>query len=368
LHSQPSPDQIEVSIFGPGYGEGILIRVPPGDWILVDCCVDQSTKKPAPLVYLESLGVDPATDVKLIVATHWHDDHIRGLSKVVSSCPNAQFAMSTALQCEEFTNLVYAMGERTLIEGGSGVAEFNSIISQLFESQRVPILASENKTLWTRREVGQPTCQVTSLSPSDRAYLQVIQDFSSLFPEEHDPKRRVLPKIQNKNHISVTLWVQIDEYAVLLGADLEDTSTASHGWGGIANSPNRPQGKAIIYKIPHHGSETAENADVWDLMLEDDPLSLCTPFNHGTSLPKGSDVERICSRTSQAYITSSKKVKSSLLKSKDRQVEKLLKNSGIKFLSPPLETGLVRTRFFLNAVPSQFPVELFSGACRLDEF
>jgi hypothetical protein len=34
---------------------------------------------PAAAEYLASIGVDPATSVRLIIATHWHDDDIAGL-------------------------------------------------------------------------------------------------------------------------------------------------------------------------------------------------------------------------------------------------------------------------------------------------
>ena len=50
------------------------------------------------LEYLQRIGHNPASSVRLIVATHWHDDHIRGLAEVVRTCAAADFYCSSALR------------------------------------------------------------------------------------------------------------------------------------------------------------------------------------------------------------------------------------------------------------------------------
>ena len=52
--------------------------------------------------YLESIGLNPGQVVNLIVATHWHDDHIRGLARLVSECKEATFSCAAALCREDF--------------------------------------------------------------------------------------------------------------------------------------------------------------------------------------------------------------------------------------------------------------------------
>ncbi len=39
------------------------------------------TKRPISEVYLTGLGVDPS-QVRAIVASHWHDDHVAGISQL----------------------------------------------------------------------------------------------------------------------------------------------------------------------------------------------------------------------------------------------------------------------------------------------
>ena len=93
----PEPNEIEVSVFGPGYGEAILIHCGENQWIEIDSCIDVDTKQPATLQYFSQLGIEPASALKLIVASHWHDDHIRGLGEVFKSAPSALFACSMSI-------------------------------------------------------------------------------------------------------------------------------------------------------------------------------------------------------------------------------------------------------------------------------
>jgi metal-dependent hydrolase (beta-lactamase superfamily II) len=45
----------------------------------VDSCVVPGAQGPVSADYLEKIGVD-ASAVKAVVASHWHDDHVKGMS------------------------------------------------------------------------------------------------------------------------------------------------------------------------------------------------------------------------------------------------------------------------------------------------
>src|SRR5271165_3173970 len=77
LGKPPANDELELAVFGPGTGESILVHLGAGEWLCVDCA--RFRGRVWPLVYLEALGV-PATAIKLIIASHWHTDHVDGLS------------------------------------------------------------------------------------------------------------------------------------------------------------------------------------------------------------------------------------------------------------------------------------------------
>jgi glyoxylase-like metal-dependent hydrolase (beta-lactamase superfamily II) len=75
----PKHDEIEVTIFGPGFGECVVIHYGENHWIIVDSCVDSRGVSAAAISYLVSIGVSPADAVDLILVTHYHSDHIGGL-------------------------------------------------------------------------------------------------------------------------------------------------------------------------------------------------------------------------------------------------------------------------------------------------
>lgn len=94
----PDAQELEVSIFGPGFGECVVLHLGHGHWGVVDSCLDPSSKHPAALKYLESLSVDVGSSIRLIVATHWHDDHMQGISEIFQQAKGAVFACTEAVR------------------------------------------------------------------------------------------------------------------------------------------------------------------------------------------------------------------------------------------------------------------------------
>src|SRR4051812_16047910 len=96
--SMPAQDQTEISIFGPGWGECLVIHIGSNRWYIVDCCRCPVSKRPIALQYLESLGLDPAACVEGIIITHWHADHIAGAFDLVVACTSAKIFISSTLR------------------------------------------------------------------------------------------------------------------------------------------------------------------------------------------------------------------------------------------------------------------------------
>src|SRR5260221_10149936 len=104
----PHQNELEVSLFGPGFGECLVVHLGAGEWMVVDSCPNADKSRSIALDYLGQMGVDVAARVKLVVATHWHDDHIQGLGGVLVDAVSARFACSAALRTEEFFALIAA--------------------------------------------------------------------------------------------------------------------------------------------------------------------------------------------------------------------------------------------------------------------
>ena len=285
VKAPPEHDQIEVCLFGPGYGECILLHIGKGNWVIVDSCLNKESH-PAASAYLHGLGLDPAGVVRLVVATHWHDDHIRGMGKLIEICNNATFCCASALRENEFLTAVGAMESGPVAAAGSGMREFHKVLSLLAERSSKPKFALANRLIFD-----QDGCEIWSLSPSDEEFTAFLQRIGRLLPKKHETKRRI-PAL-TPNEVAVVLLVKIDDIVILLGADLE-----SPGWLKILNAHERPKCKASVFKIAHHGSQDAHEDRVWREMLHINPVATLTPWQRGRKrLPTKSDIERIISFT-----------------------------------------------------------------------
>ena len=104
--TSPAIDQVELNLFGPGYGESVLVHLGANRWLIVDSCIEVTSGKPAALEYLDRLGVDASTRVLYLVATHWHDDHVGGFAALVERCKQARVHFTSAMTCEVLLELI----------------------------------------------------------------------------------------------------------------------------------------------------------------------------------------------------------------------------------------------------------------------
>src|SRR5229473_2853383 len=132
----PETDEIEVTVIGPGFGESILIHVGMQEWFIVDSCLDSTSGRPAALPYLEGMNVDPARHVKGILATHWHDDHIGGMSQLLSACGEAQFTCAPALTKKEFVDVATLYNKNRIALGSTGLTEIQQVL-RLLRQRRI---------------------------------------------------------------------------------------------------------------------------------------------------------------------------------------------------------------------------------------
>ena len=352
----PKPDQIELTLTGPGYGECIILHIGNSNWIIIDSCLDKK-KIPVALSYLHSLGVDPTKDVRLIIATHWHDDHIRGMGKLVETCSEASFCCSAVLCEKEFLAMIGAVENRPMSTTSSGMQELYQVFSLLHEKSTKPIHALAN-----RRIFNQDDCEIWSLSPSDSVFNLFLQKVGQLLPPVGETKRHI-PSL-TPNQAAVVLLFIINKTAILLGSDMEKT-----GWLQILDAEERPNCEASVFKIPHHGSKNAHVDRVWRELLKKEPIALLTPWRlGGREIPTMDDASRILSLTSKAYITTSSY--DSVRKSKKERVkavEKTIKETGATLRSVNLSPGKIRLRKTEDS-QSEWKIEAFGKACDLKDF
>ncbi|MGE3343811.1 MAG: MBL fold metallo-hydrolase [Vicinamibacterales bacterium] len=353
----PGDDELEVSLVGPGRGESIIIHIGSNEWAIVDSCIPRGTARAAALDYLSSLGVDPSTQVRLVVATHWHDDHIRGLAEIVKVAKSARFVCSSAIQSQQFFELVEIAKANP--GGTGGLTEFGAILNHL-EGKTSPTWAIENRELFAAVSPNRAfPVNIRSLSPSDQSVTKALQELGSLIPTAGKP---LVVESENPNHTSVVLWLEASGKHVLLGADLQNSTVNGRGWSAVV-AAHAGRGGAGIYKIPHHGSSNADNDDIWATMVQTNAIAAVAPYNGGKWLPSKADRQRLLSRTSHVYCTAKE---ASAPPKRPQFVEKRVREFTKQrrvVVGPP---GHLRIRWRVcspNSVPT---VEMFDGAHRLE--
>ena len=355
INNPPANGELEITLFGPGYGESIVLHVGDGSWVVVDSCINPAGE-PRALQYLNELGIDPACAVRLVVATHWHDDHIRGMARLVTACSNAVFCCASVLCQQEFLAVVGSFGPNRVPGASSGVRELYDVFSRLDATAAKPKFALADNLIFR-----QGSCEIWALSPNSAAFLNFLQQVGSLLPEQGETKRRIPSLTPNK--VSVVLWIKIGDIAVLLGSDMEKP-----GWADILHSTTRPTGKASVLKVPHHGSANADEPSVWQDMLEPDPWAMLAPWRRGRqNLPRRSDVQRILLSTPNAYSSTQGSQLIGTPTRRNRTVDKTIRGFGIRLRSVSMSSDAVRLR---RPPGGQAPwrVELFGSACALQNF
>ena len=360
----PTPDQIELTLFGPGFGEAIIVHLGSNRWLLVDSCTDSATGTPAALDYLKALGVDPTDGVVLVITTHWHDDHIRGLSRVLDSCPGAIFTCSAAFREKEFFAMVEAHARQPPIATGTGVAEIDRTFKILATRHQVVRRATASRRLLTYSagdSAHGQSIEIFSLSPSDQEIHLAHLALAGMVNQE--TKRRAISR--NPNHNSVVLWISIGDTCLLLGADLEETSEPGTGWTAILNDSTRPEGQASALKVPHHGSNNAYNGGVWSEMLLAQPYAILTPWTLGKgSLPTPEGINTILAHTPHGYITSPPRAPKSG-QGLPQAVKAELRDRKLKLLKAEPTTGAVRLRNGGVLAPSSWTISVKEPGCTL---
>jgi len=359
----PDDDEFELTVFGPGVGECVLLHCGNSEWFVIDSCRFPNSQSSVALEYLQALHLRPEEAIRGILATHWHDDHIKGLAEIVRRCPSAAFIMSGALDIEQFATIVFEVEERNkLVAATSTAKEFETILNQMI-SQRSPIpspdmLASDGSRMFAGGYDG--LVELQALSPSAATIANSKINLASRLCTA-SPTRAF--RRCGANDLSVAVQVVAGGVNILLKADLENSKEKQFGWEAVLQSPFKPNVKSSVVKVGHHGSDNAHNDEVWNSMISLEPLSVVTPYTRlSEPLPRERDLQRLDRCTNRLFITSSPALGG---RSHRRHIDRQL-NSATRVRRPlNCVPGFVRVRFKISRGPVVAPtVQLFGSACK----
>jgi hypothetical protein len=262
---QLQEDLLYVFVFGPSYGESILLRIPPDTWVVIDGCSSKKIES-YPARALSIYKAEPHA----VVLTHPHMDHSRGLAPILD-----RWAVSDVGCCEALI--------------GSEGWELHPNLQRAADGGKTEEVLAMIDDLWTRR-------------PSSRWPLQWGEDrvigaatLRVLHPVMPNASTAAQP-----NEVSSPIWVEWGEVRLLLGSDLE-----ADGWQEV-------QARGGSYathhglKVPHHGSLGAVHASFAAKPSDTERLWIVTPYNVGKKLPRfedGQGFEKLLASEEKIHLT-----------------------------------------------------------------
>lgn len=350
--SPPGANTFELSLIGCGVGECAVLHLGGGDWAIIDSCCSTRGSEPLALTYLNEINVDFAKAVRLVLLTHWHDDHVEGAAKVVEACSAAQVACSAAFAVDEFRAILslYGLADRITDKKTSGVREL-SVIQEIALRRIATADDTSHSITQTRadhRLYRQADRELVALAPSSGSIHVAHRELGELLQQLTASKHAIVTTAPDRNDYSVALWFKWGPLRAILGGDLEVNADPGRGWKAVLRCAQFPDGEAQIIKVAHHGSPNGDSDDVWaQLISKVEPTALLTAYGKGVKpRPAAEDIARLKRRTPAVYYTS---LPSKAEIRRDRVVEKEI-NAIVRrrrVLARPV--GQIRLRWTLGA-------------------
>lgn len=363
---KPELGIVEVTVIGTGggYGESVVIHLGTGKWVLIDSCIDPYTKQPLAVSYFNSIGVDISNDLELIICTHWHDDHIQGISEILKVAVSSKLVLARTTDIKKFLQFVGLDHEKVLHEASNtSTKEYKACLEILKSRNSKPIFCQENTKIYNDI-LNDISLEIYSLSPSNLAQEKFDIEISRLIKDYGNRHKRA--RANSPNLKSVVTFFKIGKIRFLLGADMEVSNEAYDGWNNILNNNLVIDSKASLFKVPHHGSETGYHERIWLELLDSNPLSAITPWNKNKTLPQQNMIDTFRRHTDLIFITSNDyNLKGA--KKRTKAVSKMLRDMKYEVKEIRYMLGLIRNRVDLgsNNHSHLWTTDLFQSARKL---
>lgn len=241
------PDRLHLVVFGPGFGESIVLRVPENTWIVVDSC---RTGKDSPA---RTLLREHGAHWSCLVLTHPHLDHAAGFDSLLDHPGTGPVGLAAPMAEDTFQWVNSPDPVRHYREGTREAA-----LAAVHSRWEVDPGSRWDLRRGDRRQVGDAAITV-------------------LHPDE--PTRAAAPS--DPNRLSSALLVEWRNVRILLGGDV-----LSEDWRDIASAyPDLARHAAL--KMPHHCSLGATH-ESWGRDGRR-RLWVATPWNLGSKHPDARD-------------------------------------------------------------------------------
>lgn len=255
-------DELHLIVFGPGYGESIAVRVPPGEWLVVDSLrhVDRTMDANPAIALLEMHGAQASA----VVLTHPHADHAHGFARLlVHRRPGAPVGCLTSY-IEPPAAWERSPDAARVLAGATVEAAVSAVVDA-----------------WERDPASRWDLVSGEERPVGEANVAVLHPAAVL--ADHWPARSDLNQLSSPLHLT---WKGL---SLVLGADLPWPQ-----WELLSRTSAIAElAQAHALKASHHGSRNAQHAVVIGQPPPVDRHCVVTPWNRGRKLPRYEDNEGV---------------------------------------------------------------------------
>lgn len=309
-------DCLEITTLGngPHRGESVVIHLGNGEWAIIDSCMMDGDQLPLPLQYLQDLEVD-YDNVRIVICTHWHGDHINGMSQILEKCENADFYIAAIGEFKDFASYVFDINAIEFTPSDAWL-EFSECLKKLEEKKRKLHFLFHDQLFYSKE---QDSINMYSLSPSD----EMILAFDSLLVKV-DKKNPIATEVEDldANMCSLAIALKYKSVNVLICGDLETNTKKKKPNDcsdkcsecksrGLCNVVN----EGLIYRnykpfdyvqISHHGSVTGYCPKLWNTDVKKDKTIATTTvyLGSGENLPRKQMLETFKPCVSKLYLSS----------------------------------------------------------------
>ena len=369
LLAPPKLNELEICAFGPGYGESVLLYIPYVGWGIIDSCEVKINKKTfvLPLQYLlESFPDKEKPELAFIVLTHPHEDHYKGLDKIIDNYPGGikRICRYNGVGIRELRYYLIRqkIGHIEQLPGLIDVFEaFQNATKKKGSHER---FLSELTNVFEYNNVNVEGFGITNiilkaLSPSSESATKYSEMLFKVIPKSGESLKFVNDSAHNL--ISVCLLLTIGDIQVLLSGDLENYPSEGMGWKCIVRNADCPILWTNLNKVAHHGSKSGFNDSAWEAhKSKGKPISIITPFIKGnTYLPEPDDIKKIKTVSSKVGLTGkvefSTKIKNYYTRKEMLAIQQ--RTRSFKTLKPTEKVGFLRVRFTLDGTITEYHAE-----------
>lgn len=225
---------LKIVFFNVGHGDSIAIKFPDDSWGIIDCQKNSEEEEPNVLKYLKKNGVE---SLRFVCITHPHDDHTRGVHKVIEHYGDKigqyiTYGPRTGAKLEENCN--------------SDLYKFLKSLMECIKNKR------SQKVCIAQEELIKAARRGNFVKVDETLEIQLLNP-----TEDNIFGLKGCVSMPDYNEFSVVMLINYKNTRILFSGDLPLSK-----WNEILPLINDADIDLNIYKVSHHGSKKSNDKKV----------------------------------------------------------------------------------------------------------